>query len=221
MSLKWTRGRARQAMTLQMEAAEGITLGAMREFLAGSRELECSMPGRWARYRFVEGVLRAQGYDGLAKPERGLVRRYLAKLTGLSRAQLGRLIGRWKACRELRPKAVERPVFARRYTVADVALLAAVDAAHEGLSGPATKRILERECAVYGQAEYARLARISVAHLYNLRQREEYRRRRGAPEHTVAVARRWGERRRPEPLGRPGYLRVDTVHQGAGGPYHL
>jgi transposase InsO family protein len=34
-----------------------------------------------------------------------------------------------------------------------------------------------------------------------------------------------GERRRPDPQGRPGYLRVDTVHQGdqnsAKGVYHI
>ena len=34
-----------------------------------------------------------------------------------------------------------------------------------------------------------------------------------------------GERRRPDPQGQPGYLRVDTVHQGdrpgAKGVYHI
>ena len=60
--------------------------------------------------------------------------------------------------------------FPERYTRADIELLASVDEAHETLSGPATRRILQREVELYGKQEYARLAAISVAHLYNLRQ---------------------------------------------------
>jgi hypothetical protein len=44
-----------------------------------------------------------------------------------------------------------------------------VDEAHEGLSGPATRRILEREFREYGKAELERWAGISNGHLYNLR----------------------------------------------------
>ena len=51
---------------------------------------------------------------------------------------------------------------------------ASLDEAHEGLSGPATKRILEREHAVYGKQECKHLAGILLAHIYNLRKREDY-----------------------------------------------
>ena len=60
------------------------------------------------------------------------MRRDLAKISGRSLAQITRLIR-------------------RRYTHDDIALLAAVDAAHEGLSGPALRRILWREHHVYGK----------------------------------------------------------------------
>jgi hypothetical protein len=44
-------------------------------------------------------------------------------------------------------------------------------------------------------------------------------------EPTRATAVSIAERRRPDPRGRPGYLRVDTVHQGMqdgkAGPYHI
>jgi len=53
-----------------------------------------------------------------------------------------------------------------------------VDEAHETLSGPATKKILEREFQQYQHAAYERLARISVAHIYNLLRRPRYRERR-------------------------------------------
>src|SRR5438046_3993688 len=106
-----------------------------------------------------------------------------------------------------------------------VELLARVDEAHETLSGPATRRVLEREFQHYGKAEYQRLASISVAHLYNLRQQPRYRERRLHYVTTKPTAVTIGERRRPDPQGQPGYLRVDSVHQGdqpgAKGVFHI
>jgi hypothetical protein len=95
-----------------------------------------------------------------------------------------------------------------------VTLLADADRAHERLSGPATQRILRREFEEYGKAEYVRLAGISVSHIYNLRDSQRYRRQAAVFQPTRPSASSIGERRRPEPMGRPGYLRADTVHQG-------
>jgi transposase InsO family protein len=93
------------------------------------------------------------------------------------------------------------------------------------LSGPATRRILEREYGLFNKAEYARLATISVAHLYNLRKSQRYRERRLNYTKTRPTTVAIGERRKPTPRGRPGYLRLDTVHQGDGpegkGVYHI
>ena len=93
----------------------------------------------------------------------------MAKMTGLSRAQVTRLIGRYRAQREVRPLLYRRYRFPQRYTRADIEQLAALDEAHDTLGGPATRRILQREYQQYGKPEYERLASISVAHLYNLR----------------------------------------------------
>ena len=98
--------------------------------------------------------------------------------------------------------------------------------AHETLSGPATRRILQREFQEYGKAEFERLAAISNGHLYNLRRScalppaaPDTSKRRGPPAVSI------GERRKPDPQGRPGFLRVDTVHQGdrpdGKGVYHI
>ncbi len=56
-------------------------------------------------------------------------------------------------------------IFPRRYTAADIALLAGVDAAHEDLSGPAIRRVMQREHEVFGKKVSVRLAGISVSHL--------------------------------------------------------
>ena len=73
---------------------------------------------------------------------------------------------------------------------------------------------MRREYEVFGDARFARLSRLSPSHLYNLRRSKTYRARRTTVEHTRPTTVRIGERRRPDPRGRPGYLRVDTVHQG-------
>jgi hypothetical protein len=64
-----------------------------------------------------------------------------------------------------------------------------------------------------------------VAHIYNLRKERSYREKRMHFEKTRPTPVAIGERRRPDPEGRPGYLRVDTVHQGdldgVKGVYHI
>ena len=145
---------------------------------------------------------------------KGLLRRYLEKMTGLSRSQVTRLIAHYLKTGTVQERSYQRNRFANRYTAADIALLAEVDEAHETLSVPATRKILQREFEHYGGQQYKRLAGISVAHIYNLRKRRAYREKRLRYEQTRPVQIAIGERRRPDPKGRPGYLRVDTVHQG-------
>ena len=115
--------------------------------------------------------------------------------------------------------------FTARYNPGDVALLAAVDEAHDTLSGPATQKILYRQYHEFAEAGYERLAEISVAHIYNLRKRRSYREHRMVFTKTRPTPVSIGERRKPAPAGRPGYLRVDTVHQGdldgVKGVYHI
>ncbi|HEY3455985.1 MAG TPA: transposase family protein [Bryobacteraceae bacterium] len=127
--------------------------------------------------------------------------------------------------RRVGSKQAVRRRFPTRYTPEDIALLSQVDAAHEDLSGPAVCRILWREHNVYERSEYARLADISVSHLYNLRRSQGYRKLRVKVEHTRASQVAIGERRKPDPKGEPGFLRVDTVHQGhrdeKRGLYHI
>jgi len=144
-------------------------------------------------------------------------------MTGFSRAQSTRLIGGYATVGRITPKPSLRPRLQRHYTAADVELLASVDQAHERLSGPATRHILQREFEVYGKPEFERLARLSNGHLYNLRQNPRYGLR--SYEKTRPTAVQIGERRKPEPNVRPGFLRIDTVHQGDSpedkGIYHI
>jgi transposase InsO family protein len=222
MSLK---GRSCWVVNIRMDDAEKLSLEAIGRFVEASEEARFEAHDRQQLYNWVEQVLVGRQYLLLGKAARGLVRRYIEKMTGLSRAQVTRLIARYTASGQVQVTAYRRRRFDRRYTHADIELLASVDEAHETLSGPATRRILEREHAVYKRPEYARLATISVAHLYNLRKHARYRERLLNYTKTRPTAVSIGERRKPQPQGQPGFLRVDTVHQGdqpdAKGVYHI
>jgi len=222
MSLK---GRSCWGVNIRMVRAEELSLEAMGQFVAASEQVRFEAADRRQLYNWVEQVLVGQQYGQLGKPARGLVRRYIEKMTGLSRAQVTRLIACYTASGRVQGTVYRRRRFAQLYTRADIELLASVDEAHETLSGPATRRILERAHQVYKQPEYARLAAISVAHLYNLRKHSRYRERLLNYTKTRPTAVSIGERRKPQPQGQPGFLRVDTVHQGdqpdAKGVYHI
>ena len=208
-----------------MDDSEAGSLEQIRAFLAGSGEVRFAGQRREEVYGWVERTLVRQRYASLDKPGKGLVRRYIARMTGRSRAQLTRLITAYGETGRVKAVEYQRTKFTTRYTSADVTLLAYVDKAHGNLSGPATRRVLEREYVEYGQAAYQRLAKISVAHLYRLRNSEGYRKRNASYQPTRPTLIPIGERRKPQPNGSPGYLRIDTVHQGdqdgRKGLYHI
>lgn len=208
-----------------MHTSERLSLEQIRAFLVGSGDAGFKGQNREEVYGWVNQTLRQQRYEELTRSERGVVRRYVSKMTGLSRAQTTRLITVYLGGDEVKPQGYRRHRFARRYTGEDIALLAGVDEAHETLSGPATLKLFQRACYNFNDTRYQRLARISVAQLYRLRGSRAYRERRIKYQATRPTPVSIGERRKPEPLGRPGYLRIDTVHQGdqAGvkGVYHI
>jgi transposase InsO family protein len=202
------------------------TLGDVRAFLDGSQTVEFKTPPREVAYELIAHTLRRFRYRTLGKADKGLLRRYLAKVTGLSRAQLTRLITRFFLTGRIQDRrGPPACAFPRRYTREDVLLLAEVDALHGTLSGPATRKLCERAWELFGDTRYERLAGISNGHLYNLRGSKTYRRQRGAVHKTRPVKVTIAERRRPRPEGRPGFLRVDSVHQGdldgIKGLYHI
>jgi transposase InsO family protein len=212
-------------MRIRMENIEGLTPEGMEDFLDGSAGIDFTGQTRAERYAWIQKTLVEQQYFSLAKKQRGAVRALLSKVAGLSMPQVTRLIRQYRSSGELRLNSGVRRRFPIKYTEEDLTLLVEVDRAHQRLSGPATRRILEREWQVFGQRQYARLAEISVAHLYNLRGSAAYRQRAAEFTRTVASAIAIGERRRPDPQGAPGYLRVDSVHQGDWegdkGVYHI
>jgi transposase InsO family protein len=208
-----------------MDDGEKLSLEQMRAFLEASDEVRFQAQSREELYGWVDCTLRQQDYGHLKRAAKGVVRRYIAKMTGLSRAQTARLIGTYQQGQEVKPRRYRRRRFPQCYTARDIELLAEVDTAHATLSGPATQKILQRAFHDFRDQRFQRLAGLSVAQLYRLRQSRAYRSKRVAYQHTRPTQIPIGERRKPDPQGRPGYLRVDTVHQGDAdgvkGLYHI
>ena len=146
------------------------TMTQLAEFLAGTQPVTFSvLSTKDECYQWIQANLLKFEYLTLSKPHKGLVLRYLAKMSGYSRQQLTRLIQQYRQTGRVTRRQRTVQGFARRYTAEDIRLLAAMDERHDTPSGPAVKKLCERACQVFGETAYARLASISVGHLYNLR----------------------------------------------------
>jgi transposase InsO family protein len=215
-------------MVIDMNEAQVRTLDQVREVLAGTHALEMRpVADEAGRYAWIEQVLKRFDYRCRKRSERGVVLEYLGRISGYSRAQVTRLVSRWVAGKRL-VKQYRAPehAFAKVYTAVDVALLVEVDQEMGTLSGPATACVMRRQRDEYGEARFARLGSISVGHLYNLRNSAPYRAKRIIKNRTMPVrAVKIGVRKAPAPEGRPGFIRIDSVHQGdldgVKGVYHI
>ena len=150
-------------MRIRMENLEALAPDRIVDFLEGSAEIEFSGQSRAERYAWLQTALIEQQYFSLSKKQRGAVRALLSKVAGLSMPQITRLIRCYRQNGEIRAQGGTRRRFPVKYTLEDLELLIEVDRAHQRLSGPATRRILEREWQVFGKRDYARLAEITRA----------------------------------------------------------
>ena len=203
------------------------SISQIDKFLKDNKGMELEIISVREKYEFIRTVLVKNRYRNLSKKDKSLVSRYLRFFTRYSKGHLKKLIKKWKNGLLFYNPTRNRNKFSFKYEPADITLLIKTDIAHNHLSGPATKKILKREFEVFGKIEYENISKISIAHIYNLRNNNlQY----GSSQakffkRTQATQVNIGIRRKPEPDGKPGYLRVDTVHQGdlngKKGVYHI
>jgi transposase InsO family protein len=209
-----------------MKLEDLTTIDQLEDFLSGTQAVAFSViSDKDACYRWIQGELVKFRYLRLSRQGKGVVIRYLMKVSGYSRQQLTRLIAQYRKTGRLQRRQRTVSGFQQQYTEQDIRLLATMDERHDTPCGPAVKKLCERACEVFGQSEYTSLASISVSHLYNLRKSTPYTRQRRHFEKTRPQHSNIGERRKPRPDGKPGYIRIDTVHQGdldkQKGVYHI
>ena len=70
-------------MIVKLDTQRLQTLDQVREFLAGSRPLDLQLETRAEAYAFVAETLQRFDYSRRGKADKGLIRRFLNKVTGL------------------------------------------------------------------------------------------------------------------------------------------
>lgn len=212
-------------MTITMNDSHMVSIAQIKEFIKISGDIEFKAVSRKEKYEWIELVLGRFRYFSLRKKEKSSLKKYLRQMTGFSDAQITRLISKKKNFGKIIADTMARHKFTKIYTPEDTALLIETDKAHDRLSGPATKKIFQRMHEIFHNDKFKRLKNISVAHIYNLRSTRQYLSWTKFFTKTRPTPVKIGERRKPDPKGEPGFLRVDTVHQGdldkEKGVYHI
>lgn len=214
-------------MSIMMKNPHLSNCNEIKEFLETNKDFEFSIGDKEERYGIIKEVWFKSKYRELSKKDKRVIIEYLKLLTGYKKSQLMALLKKAKAGR-LSVTKYKRHTFSRKYTDSDIALLAKTDECHSCLNAKATKSILKREYGIFDKAEYERLSQISSAQIYILRKTNVYGAESSDLNYTKTTAgssNSIGERSKPNPNGKPGYVRVDSVHQGdfegEKGVYHI
>jgi len=161
-------------MTINITDSHIISITQIKEFLKVNSSIKFKAVSKKEKYQWIDNVLTRFKYFSLKKKNKGFVRNYIVKMTGLSKSQADRIILRKKKFGKVFLISTNRYRFPKKYTPTDITLLIKTDNAHNRLSGPAVKRILKREYEVFGRKEYQNITQISPAHIYNLRSTRQY-----------------------------------------------
>ena len=190
-------------MIVDIQTRRLRTIEQLRALVEGNEEVDFQPRDRNEAYGFVGSTLERFGYRGLGKRDKGMVLRFLVVATGFSLKQMERLVRQWRetgTIRDRRGGGHPAAGGSRRGLRSDVR------AGHARSPAAAVRGV--RRGAV-------RTPRDDLdGHVYNLRGSATYRAKRTAWTKTRATTVAIGLRQAPEPEGRPGHVRVDTVHQG-------
>lgn len=196
----------------------------IKTFLSGNSKVEFTIKTT-DKYAWLASLIKKVNYFSLKKRDKITVREYMLRITCYSRQQLTKLIAQYRDKHWIGCKNQQNNSFSQKYTREDVLLLALTDEYHLTLSGGATKKLFERAFLVHKDSNYQRLSNISISHIYNLRKSQTYKTKRLVLTKTNSKPSLLGERKKPYPDNKPGYIRVDTVHQGdfdgCKGVYHI
>ena len=210
-------------MTITMNDSRLNSIDDINQFLQSTQEIFFKRTGRAQTYPWIEQTLIKLSYMGLSKAEKSIVKQYIAKITKYSRAQITRLISQYVSSGCVQEVPYERNSFTKLYSDCDIKLLAQTDELHDFPNGAALKKILSS--MAQSDRAFKNTAQISVAHIYNLRRSTAYKRTTKKYDKTKPAQVNIGLRQKPQPNGQPGFIRVDTVHQGDSssekGVYHI
>jgi len=217
-------------MNIIMNTTRIVSIKDVEEFLKGVNKTGLiNNSSKMEKYNFISETLVKLKYNQANKKSKGIIKVYLKEMTDYSEPQIKRLIGKWqkgKLLSSLKKMKKNRHKFPCKYGPTEISLLAKADEALNYPNGHSLKESLEREYNVFKKEEFKIISQISTSHIYNIRNNSlQYQSSTMHYTKTNPVAVPIGERRKPNPDGKPGYLRVDSVHQGdfngVKGVYHI
>jgi transposase InsO family protein len=212
-------------MTMNMNDDNVVSMAQLRELIKLGHSATFIRSNQEEAYAWIGLTLGKFQYFRESKKNRSSIKRYIRTLTGYSDAQVNRLIAKKKQTGRIVKGERTQPTFPRVYIPDDIALLVAVDNAEQRRTGAALKKTFRDMYTLYGDERFERLSRISVSHIYNLRGTRQYESGTFTYTKTNPTQVAIGQRKKPQPEGKPGYIRVDSVHQGdldkQKGVYHI
>ena len=213
-------------MNIIMHDDQIVTIEQLKEFAKLQNEgVKFSTKDKASRNLWIEKTLGKFKYFSCRKKDKIIIKKYLVKMTGLSKTQIKKLIAKKKKFGRILFAKNNHYHFEKKYGPTEIALLLKTDNLHGRLSGPATTEILKREFQMFEKQEYKKISEISSSHIYNLRETRQYISHSLTIKKTNPVTILIGQRTKPINGGKPGFLRVDTVHQGdrekEKGIYHI
>lgn len=129
------------------------TITAIEQFLGGTQAVAFGvLTTKKERDSWIQKTLVKHQYIALGKADKGVMTRYLMKVTGYSLAQIKRLIQQYAKTGTVKAKLARQNGFKRTYTEADIRLLASMDERHSQIINQAT----------YVPIQYIRGVRISA-----------------------------------------------------------
>ena len=213
-------------MTLNMEDDHLVSVAQLKEFskLSNSAKFK-SNSSKVETYKWIENSLMKFRYFSLKKGERSIVKKYIGNMTGYGDSAIDKLIARKKKFGKIFVKERTQHSFQTFYEPKDVELLAEASNITLNQNGHALKAMFKSMYFDFKNDRFEKLAKISVSHLYNLKKTNIHEAKSLYYTKTNPVQRDIGMRKKPEPCGKPGFIRVDSVHQGdldkEKGVYHI
>lgn len=212
-------------MTIDMNDDNMTSIAQLREFSKLSKRATFTSNDTDEAYRWIDQALGKFRYWSLKKGDRGVIKKYLVSMTSYSETHIDHLISRKRETGCLKKRERTQKKFERIYTAADIELIVEVDNAEGRRNGKAMRKTFKDMFHLYGDKRFERLSKISVSHIYNLRGTRQYESKSLTYTKTNPTSVDIGIRKKPQPDGKPGYIRVDSVHQGdldkEKGVYHI
>lgn len=210
---------------MDMDDNHILSVAQLTELVKFGKCVKFTSQDKVETYDWIGRTLGRFRYFSESKKNKGVIKNYLVVMTGYSASQIDKLVRRKKTTGRVFLLERTQHTFPRKYDASEITLLADVTAVLNHPNGKAVKQMMRDMYHLYGDNRFERLQQLSVSHFYNLRETEIFQSRRLNYTKTKPVKVNIGIRKKPAPFGRPGFLRVDSVHQGdldkEKGVYHI